>query len=772
LNSPFIFDDLDSIITNSSITSLWPLVGTRDHRGPLNPEDALPTAGRPLVNLTFALNYYFGELNPVGYHAGNVLIQLASAYLLWAIVSRTLRLPYFAGRFDASAGWLALAVALVWALHPLQTEAVIYATQRTELMVALFYLATLYCSLRFWDCPASPLGERRGEGALKQRVLGRGVWLTLAVFASLAGMASKEVMVSAPLMVLLFERTFVAGSLGNALRRSWPLYVGLAATLLLLLALNIHAPRRHSAGFGLGPSAWSWWLTQSQALIMYMKLVVWPSPLLIYYQWPYLTTIGEAWIYLVPVLLLGIATLILLWRNRPLGFLGAWVFIILAPTTIVPIPTEMAAERRMYLPLAAIAVLFVVASYLGVQHIVARQTAGRQSSRREISPILVGLLPALFVAITFTLLSANRLVAYSDEITLWQQVLRHQQDNSLAHYNLGMLLNHGGREEESISELQAAIKAKPDFPNALSAFGFALSRRGQFNEALDALHAALAIEPTHVAALNNLGLTLTDMGRAPEAIEPLSYALKLKPKFVEARINLGRALTNVGRQAEAIEMLRSALVLNPDDATALNYLGTALAIEGRLPEAIESLERAVTLRPDFVAARNTLAITLYRSGDVRRAIDQFRRNAEINPDDVSAYCNLGNVYLEQGDITQAVSHYAQAVQLQPNFADARFKLGVALRRASRAPEAIDHLRTALKLNPQIFPAHVELAQALADLGKAEEAIAAAQEGVESARSSGQVEAASGIEQWLIRYRAQLNPGEKAAADGKPDSTEK
>jgi tetratricopeptide (TPR) repeat protein len=751
LTAPFIFDDLDAIITNRSITSLWPLVGTRDHPGPLNPEEALPTAGRPLVNLTFALNYYLGELNPVGYHAGNVLIHFASALLLWAIVRRTLRLPYFAGRFDASAGWLALAAALLWALHPLQTEAVIYATQRTELMMAFVYLATLYCSLRYWSQLPLPPGEGRGEGALERQNFRRRVWLTLAVCACAAGMASKEVMVSAPLIVLLFERTFIAGSVANALRRSWPLYLGLAATLVLLLALNINAPRRHSAGFGLGPPVWNWWLTQSQALVMYFKLVVWPSPLLIYYQWPYLATIGAAWMYLAPILVLGIATLILLWRNRPLGFLGTWVFAILAPTTIVPIPTEMAAERRMYLPLAAIAVLFVLASFSGVRLIMTRQTAGRQNSDPKSSPILVGLIPALLVAITFVLLSANRLEAYSDEITLWQQVLRHQPSNSLAHYNLGMLLNHAGREEESFAELQAAIQAKPDFPNALSAFGFALTHRGQFNEALDVLHAALAIEPGHVAALNNLGLTLTEMGRAPEAIEPLEHALKLNPDFVEARINLSRALTNMGRQAQAIEMLRSALALNPDDPTALNYLGTALAVEGRLQEAIESLERAVTLRPDFVAARNTLAIALYRSGDVRRAIHHFRRNAEFNPNDVSAYCNLGNVYLEQGDIAQAVAHYTQAVQLQPNFADAQFKLGVALNRADRAPDAIGHLRAALKFNPQILPAYVELAQALADSRKLEEAIAVARQGIETARTSGQEKAALEIEQWLARY---------------------
>lgn len=147
LNVPLIFDDVDTIIRNESITAIWPLVGTDTHPGPLNPQPNVPTAARPLVNLSFAINYKFGQLDPVGYHAVNAILHFLSAMLLWAIVRRTLRLPYFAGRFEAAADSLAFAVANIWALHPLQTETVIYATQRTELMMAFFYLATIYCSL-------------------------------------------------------------------------------------------------------------------------------------------------------------------------------------------------------------------------------------------------------------------------------------------------------------------------------------------------------------------------------------------------------------------------------------------------------------------------------------------------------------------------------------------------------------------------------------------------------------------------------------------------
>ena len=214
LDAPFIFDDNSAIINNKSIVSLWPLLGTAERPGPLNSAQDVPTASRPLVNLSLAINYYFGELDPTGYHGFNVVLHCLSAWLVFAIVRRTLRLPYFRGQCDTSAGWLALAVALLWALHPLATEAVIYATQRTELMMAFFYLATLDCGLRYWAAQSLPTGAYSNRWR-------RITWCLLAMFSCAAGMASKEVMVSAPLLVLLFERTFVAGSLANALRRSW-----------------------------------------------------------------------------------------------------------------------------------------------------------------------------------------------------------------------------------------------------------------------------------------------------------------------------------------------------------------------------------------------------------------------------------------------------------------------------------------------------------------------------------------------------------------------
>src|SRR5438477_720317 len=153
VGGPFIWDDQTSIVTNQTIRHLWPL------SGPLSPPRETPVAGRPLVNLSFAINYALGGLNEWGYHAGNIALHIACALLLYGIGRRTLLKkgygpfsdqkgvrPLFSSMSPADA--MALVVALLWMVHPLQTEVVDYITQRSESLVALFVLLALYCGVR------------------------------------------------------------------------------------------------------------------------------------------------------------------------------------------------------------------------------------------------------------------------------------------------------------------------------------------------------------------------------------------------------------------------------------------------------------------------------------------------------------------------------------------------------------------------------------------------------------------------------------------------
>jgi tetratricopeptide (TPR) repeat protein len=595
---PFIFDDSGAIEKNASITSVWPLLGTTEHPGPLNPPRDNAVSGRPLVNLTFAINHAFGGLNPIGYHVVSVVIHFCSALLLWAIIGRTLVLPYFSGRFETSAGWIGLVAALLWALHPLQTEAVIYASQRTELMVALFYLATLYCSLRYWTAFPLPSGEARGERALKtqQQKNHRTLWLTLAVLACLAGMASKEVMVSAPVVVLLFQRTFVAGSLRDALRNSWPLYTGLAATWLLLLALNIGAPRSGSAGFHLNVAATHYWLTQAKVFLMYLWLIVHPWPLLIHYELPYLKTFGEAWMYVLPVLLLGIGTLVLTWRNRAIGFCGATVFAILAATSVVPITTEMAAERRMYLPLAAIVAPLVVAAYLVAKRFLPNRVDLPSNRFGLERPLVAVAAPAVVLIVLCGVASAKRAYTFHDPLAVWDELATHQPNNWTAHGNKAFLLHEAGNDAAAVDEYREAVRLAPDDVLLQMDLSTLLLARGEFSEAVDHLQQVVRLKPRDLRMRNNLAAALYHLHRYDEAIAQFQATLELDPDNWVTRNNLGSAYQDAGKYREAIEAFRTAQKLNPRAFSLYLDIADCYARAGQKEKATatlrEGLERA------------------------------------------------------------------------------------------------------------------------------------------------------------------------------------
>ncbi len=597
LDAPFLSDDYLGIVRNKSITSVWPLIGTTENPGPLNTPPDNAVSARPLVNLSLAINRYFGGLHPRSYHAFNVVIHFLTAMLLWAVARRILRLPYFGGRLDVSSGWLASSLALLWSLHPLQSESVIYAIQRTELMMAFFYLATLYCSLRYWSCLPLPLEKGTDESDVKnvQPSGTRVTWLILAVVACSCGMASKEVMVSAPLIVLLFERTFVAGSLVNALRRSWPLYVGLFATWLLLLGLTLASPRPNSASFGLGPPVYIWWATQCKVLLIYLKLVVWPWPLLIHYQLPYLTAFADAWIYVVPVLALGFAALVLLWRNRAAGVLGTCVFAILAPTSVIPILTEMAAERRMYLPLAALVSLFVVGGYILAESILGRRASGRRAEFGIRPATGVVLVPTILLALVSGLVTAKRLSAYDDPMGLWRQVLELQPEDYLGHQNVGFYLSGTGNDTAAIEQYREAVRLSPTMTSARYGLAMLLLKTGAVSEAVDELQKIVSVRSKDAMMHHNLAVALYQAGRNNDAIDMYRESLALDPNNWQVQCNLGMALQKGGKYQDAIMSFERALQLSPKTLDIYKYLSDIYSLANEQQKSIAALEQGLEL---------------------------------------------------------------------------------------------------------------------------------------------------------------------------------
>jgi protein O-mannosyl-transferase len=294
LEAPFLFDDRAAILDNPSIRELGSLGAILSP-----PADGRAVSGRPLVNLSFALNYAWSGTKPWSYHVFNLTVHALAGLLLFGIVRRTLmsriRTAVLAtDRSGSSVGdtlVLSFLVALIWVLHPLQTESVTCIVQRTESLCGLFFLLTLYGFIRGWELQAE---SSHDQEAPKLRAT---FWYGLSVLACLLGMGTKEVMVTAPVMVWLYDRTFVTGGFMEPLRRRRGYYLALGGTWVLLAWLMIKGggTRGSAAGFGVGVSSWSYAMKQCEALVLYLKLSLWPHPLVVDYGTAVPSSLAEVW---------------------------------------------------------------------------------------------------------------------------------------------------------------------------------------------------------------------------------------------------------------------------------------------------------------------------------------------------------------------------------------------------------------------------------------------------------------------------------------------
>jgi tetratricopeptide (TPR) repeat protein len=462
-------------------------------------------------------------------------------------------------------------------------------------------------------------------------------------------MASKEVMASAPIMVLLYDRTFVSGSFRTAWKQRWRFYLGLAATWLLLawLMFGEHGRRQLGIGFGLKVSAWEYLLTQCRAIVIYLKLCIWPHPLIVDYGNGVVHQLSDVAPPALGLCALLTMTIIALRKRPALGFLGAWFFLILAPSSsVVPVITQTIAEHRMYLPLAAVVTLLV----LMLQRLLGKLA-----------------LPALLsLAAVFGWLTFQRIETYRTEIGIWRDTVANCPNNERARESLGHALSLAGRMAESVAEYEAAVRLDPGNAEARNGLGLALSAYGRIAEAIAQYEEALRLEPDYAEAHSNLGAALGTEGRVAEAIEQSEEAVRLKPDYAEAHSNLGYALSVGGWTAEALAQYEEALRLDPENAEAYYNLGNVLSSSNRTSEAIARYEEALRLKPDYAEAHN----------------------------------NLGSALIAEGRTTEAIAHYEEAARLKPDIATIHLNLAIALLRIpGRTDEAATHLKAVLRLQP-------------------------------------------------------------------------
>jgi len=660
---PFLFDDSVRIIYNSKIRTLWP------------PTIATFETNRPVVNYSFAMNYALHGLDVWGYHVANLAIHLAAGLCLFGIVRRSLKIAggYLAKQSDD----LALMIALIWVVHPLQTQAVTYINQRYESMMGLMYLLTLYGFVR----------SITSKFAV--------AWQAISIVVCGLGMGCKEAMVSAPLIVLWYDRAFIASSWSELFLKRRFFYGCLASTWGILAWAMLHYTDEYVEGgmvAVVGVTPWTYLLSQSEVLVHYLRLAIWPQGLCFFGKWRVAQSILDVWPQGLFIVSLLIATIWSMFRQPKLGFLGGWFFLILAPTSsFIPI-RDFIFEHRMYLSLATVSTLFVIGLFAIFHRIGLSNTASNWSHRIVCFGCVCGLAVATY--------QRNR--DYRSEISIWQDTVVKAPHHAEAWHNLGLAYINDHRSADAIPFLSEAINLAPNDAKTNSSYGGALVEIGQYEQAKQHLLNAIRSNPDDHVALRNMGNLLLDTGQVSEAIEYCQRAVELAPPDPELNMSLAAALIVGGRFQDAIELCRKTLDENPSYTKAhLNMVSACMHL-GKIDDAIRSAVAAVQSDRNNANAQGMLGILLVDSAP-EQAIEHLKIACELDATN-GDYPLLVGKLLAKNNPSEAISYYQKVVVASPDNIEVRYKLASLYVTCRQLDEAIAELETIVERRPESMDA--------------------------------------------------------------------
>jgi len=618
-----VCDDLPALVENVPLRSgRWLEAAFGAHT---------PLSNRPLTCLLFATEWRMG-LSFGGMHLVSVLMHVANAILLSVLLTQLVtRFRGRLGRRTEVSAWYGVVTAAVWAAHPMMCDAVAYLTQQSILLMAIFVLAAL-------------LGTIRVYSAQSRRSLA--MWPVLTVGAVGLAMCCKEECAALPLLLLLFQRAFLAATWRDVFAR-WRFQVCTIATYCILGTCVLFGPANPTVGYSTSPTvtAHEWLYTQAPIIIHYLRSLLWPDDLRGLYDFPVVRSLQAV---LIPGALVAAALVatVVCWRRAPvIGFCGAWFFLLLAPSSsILPLITEPCADRRMYLPSMAVFALAMSSIWV----VAVRRNRG----------VLRSIAVSMVMVVIITEIHVTRCVAHG-----------YRDDSSLS------CVAFSKNELENRSHMAGRILAWQ---------AKVLHERGEMAKSHELLERVLACQDIGRIELLNVANMRQEQKRLGEAEAILRHLISRHPDYAEAYGNLAGVILDNLRQAgshdsqsfaEAEGLLRSAIALKETSAEIHNTMGVLLYAMGRTNECLAHLMKAKELRPDLVEPRRNLGVALLELGRVEDALAEWQTVRIELPRDPLVRLQMAGAYVSIGNRERAIELLRECLSVDPGFSPARELLG-------------------------------------------------------------------------------------------------
>jgi len=612
------------------------------------------TLHRSVGFFSFALNYRLHGTDVLGYHIVNLAIHMLNALLVYGLVVLSFRTPKLQESFLLKhAKPIAILSALLFASHPVQTQAVTYIAQRFASLSTFFFLASVAAYI-----------ESRIVARPKSSPYRSFAWYGVSVLSAALAMKTKEIAFTLPIIIVLYEFLFFTGPVKRRVLVLLPLMLTMVIIPVSLLRIDrplgtlmndvSEATKVHTTA-----GRAEYLFTQFRVIVTYLRLLIFPENQNLDYDYPLFDTFLAPEVilsFLLLLLILGTGVY-LLYRDRHapgVGRLAAfgifWFFITISvESSVIPI-ADVIFEHRLYLPSVGFFIALTISLFWAAE---------RLETRWEYAIRAVVVFLAAAVAI-FTGLTVARNSVWQSEVSLWEDVIEKSPMKARGYNGLGLAYFNKNQYDKAIEEFAHAIALHPSYGVAFNNIGNAFYRRGLYGQALEAQTRAVSLEPKNPVFHYNRGLTYAATGAYELAIEEYDKAIVLDPAYAEAYNNLGQVYYMKGLYNLAIEAYTKALTISPRNALFFNNRGLSEAADGNPSKAIEDYTRAISLDPGFADAFNGRGSVYGHQGRYGEAIADFTRALSLDPGNASYFVNRGLAHARAGQRAEALSDFERA----------------------------------------------------------------------------------------------------------------